>query len=208
VREVVYYVATSADGFIARADGSFDGFPWDEDFGAELLATFPETLPAHLRGADAAPARNRRFDTVLMGRRTYEVGLGEGITNPYPTLRSFVFSTTLQASPDPGVALASSVAEELVRTLRSGPGLAIWLCGGSELAGSLFAAGLVDRLIVKQNPVLFGSGIPLLARGLDPVHLRVENLRPFESGHLLLEYVRMPPKPSGSATFSHLGASS
>ncbi len=208
MREVVYYVAVTADGFIARSDGSFDGFPWSDRFGAELRARFPETFPAHLAKGGSAPVKNRRFDTVLMGRRTWEVGLEEGVTDPYPTLRSFVFSTTLEASPDSRVTLVPSGAEGVVRRLKAEPGLSIWLCGGSELAGSLFAAGLIDRLIVKHNPVLFGSGIPLLGRGVDPAPLRLESLDSFDGGHLLLEYAVEPRGPAASGDPAGAGAAS
>ncbi len=84
MRELVYYIASTLDGFIAHVDGSFDGFPWDDEYGTDLFASFPETIPAHLQGAKGAPDDNKWFDTVLMGRKTYEVGLREGITNPYP----------------------------------------------------------------------------------------------------------------------------
>ena len=47
MRRVTYYVAASVDGFIAHPDGSFGGFPWDDEFGAALLELFPETFPAH-----------------------------------------------------------------------------------------------------------------------------------------------------------------
>ncbi len=49
MRELVYYVASSIDGFIAHEDGTFDGFPWDDAFIADLVETFPETFPVHLR---------------------------------------------------------------------------------------------------------------------------------------------------------------
>ena len=42
MRDLVYYIATTLDGFIAREDGSFADFPWDDEFGADLLSAFPE----------------------------------------------------------------------------------------------------------------------------------------------------------------------
>jgi dihydrofolate reductase len=83
-------VASTLDGCIAHPDGSFDGFPADEAYLAELLGAFPETFPVTLRPARARRADNRRFDAVLMGRRTYEVGLEAGIASPYPTLDQYV----------------------------------------------------------------------------------------------------------------------
>lgn len=43
---------------------------------------------------------NKCFDVVLMGRKTYEIGLKDGISNPYPQMRQYVFSHTLKESPD------------------------------------------------------------------------------------------------------------
>lgn len=186
MRDVVYYIASTLDGFIAREDGSFDGFPWDEQFGADLFASFPETFPAHLRGAEATPVENRWFDTVLMGRRTYEVGLTEGITSPYPTLKQYVFSRTMGRSPDENVALVPDDAVKVVTALKREPGKAIWLCGGGELAATLFEERLVDRVIVKLNPVLFGSGVPLFRGKVE--HLELIDSKVYDSGHVLLHY--------------------
>lgn len=188
MRDVVYYIACTLDGFIARDDGSFAGFPWDDQFGADLLATFPETFPAHLRGGEWTAADNKRFDTVLMGRRTYEVGLREGITCPYPTLQQYVFSHTMSESPDERVVLVSSNAVERVRKLKEEAGRAIWLCGGGVLASTLLAAGLIEKLIVKLNPVLFGSGIPLFSGGSGQKTLTLTGSRTYDSGHVLLHY--------------------
>lgn len=150
MRELVYYVAITLDGFIAHPDGSFDKFPWDPDYGADMAVNFPETVPAHLRSAEHRSLENRWFDAVLMGRNTYEVGLKEGISSPYPTLRQYVFSRSYSESPNPDVTLISGNAVEAVQALKREDGKAIWLCGGAALASTLLTAGLIDRLILRN----------------------------------------------------------
>src|SRR5688500_11147251 len=83
MRELKYYVACSADGFIARSNGSLVFFPSDGEHLADLMKSFPETFPTHLRETLNVRAGNRCFDTVLMGRKTYQLGLDIGVTSPY-----------------------------------------------------------------------------------------------------------------------------
>ncbi len=90
MRELKYYVACTVDKFIARKDGSFDCFLMEGEHVADLLKNFPETIPAHFRDKLGITAENQCFDAVLMGRRTYAVGLQEGITNPYPQMGSAI----------------------------------------------------------------------------------------------------------------------
>lgn len=97
-----------------------------------------------------------------MGRKTYEFGFQFGVTNPYPWMRQYVFSRTMKASPDVNVTLVSENIVELVRELKNETGKDIYLCGGAELATMLFEGKLIDEVVLKLNPVLFGSGIPLL----------------------------------------------
>lgn len=89
MRSLVYLVATTIDGFITGPDrGDPDFFPFEGPHVADLLAEFPEMIPGHLREhVGLVGAENRRFDTVLMGRTTYGVGLQTGVTSPYPHLR-------------------------------------------------------------------------------------------------------------------------
>jgi dihydrofolate reductase len=188
MRDLIYYVAATLDGFIAHHDGSFDGWPWDEAYGADLSETFPETVPAHVRAPDRAYGANQWFDVVLMGRKTYEVGLNEGITSPYPTMQQYVFSHSMQQSPSPDVTLISDNTVEVVRELKDGTGKAIWLCGGAELAGTLFAADLIDQMIVKLNPVLFGTGVPMFAPVEKLAALELTNHKRYPSGHIVLYY--------------------
>ena len=188
MRDLIYYVAATLDGYIAHPDGSFDGFPWDEDFGRAIFTAFPETMPVPMRQGDATRADNKWFDAVLMGRKTYEVGLNAGITSPYPMLDQYVFSRTMAQSPDAAVELIADDAIGLVNALKQQPGKAIWLCGGAQLASTLGGAGLIDKVIVKLNPVLFGDGIPLFAGGIETTALTLTNTERFASGHLILHY--------------------
>jgi dihydrofolate reductase len=187
MRSLTYYVATTADGYIARPDGSHGGFLFDGPHLRDLAQRFPETFPGHLReplGITAGPAR---FDAVLMGRRTYEVGLQMGITSPYPHQQQYVFSRTLPASTDPTVAFVSGDPLARVRALKQEPGRDIWLCGGGELAGRLLPE--IDELFLKVNPVVFGSGVPLIA-GADPAALPLSLLSShgYANGVVLLHY--------------------
>lgn len=147
-RRLRYQVAASLDGFIAAEDGSYDWIPMDPEI--DFAALFAQ------------------FDTLVMGRATYEVMLAydggvddQGVYGK----QTFVFSRTLQPTDHPQVTI---VAEELVGTvaqLKNLPGKDIWLFGGGKLFRQLLDAGLVDSVEVALIPVLLGSGIPLVPPG-------------------------------------------
>ncbi|NEP20273.1 MAG: dihydrofolate reductase [Leptolyngbya sp. SIO4C1] len=188
MRELTYYVACSVDGFIAHPDGSHGGFAQDSDYFAALFAAFPETVPSHLREVMGVTAENKRFDAVLMGRKTYEIGLKEGVTSPYSHLKQYLFSRSMTNSPDERVELVSDRAAERVATLKRKSGKDIWLCGGANLATALFTHGLIDRLILKLNPFLMGSGIPLFSDVIQQTALALSDRKIYDNGVLLLDY--------------------
>ncbi len=159
-RRVVYLVAVTADGFIAAEDGGIEAFVPDRAYLDELFSRFPETCPVHLREVFGVTAPNQRFDTVVMGRGTYELGLAAGVTDPYPTLRTVVVSTTLEAR-DPRVEVAAGDLPALVARLREQDGRDIWLAGGGKLAAAFRDHDLIDELVLKVNPITLGRGIPL-----------------------------------------------
>lgn len=195
VRKLVYYIASTLDGFIAGPDGADptgpDGFwPVTGDYVQYLAAEYPETLPAPARKALSVEAEGTHFDTVLEGRKTYEIGLKAGIADAYPHLRHLVFSTTMTESPAPAVELVTSDPVAKVRELKQEDGKDLWLIGGGELAGVLYDE--IDQLIVKLGPLTIGTGIPLFGRSaaFDP---RVWNLTDhvvLEGGAAFLTYTR------------------
>ena len=188
MQKLTYYVACSVDGFIAHADGSHDGFAQDSDYFADIFASFPETVSSHLRDVMGIHEENKWFDIVLMGRKTYEVGLKEGVTSPYSHMKQYLFSHSLQASPDDNVELVSENAIELVTRLKEESGKGIWLCGGANLAATLFANHLIDQLILKLNPFLMGSGIPLVSGVIPQTDLELTHQKIYDNGVLLLYY--------------------
>ncbi len=185
MRRLVYYVAVTLDGFIARPDGALDCFLFDGPHFSDLFDRFPETFPTHLRRLLGVTRDAQRFDTVLMGRATYEVGLREGVTSPYAHLRQFVVSQTMTASPDSAVTLSRNPLD-LAGRLKSEDGKDIWLCGGSKLAAVL--APEIDELILKINPVAIGKGMPLF-NGLTTTRpAELLEHRSYSNGFVLARY--------------------
>lgn len=186
MRQLIYYVACTVDGFIAREDGSFDCFLSEGEHFVDLVKDFPETIPSHLREALGARGENRHFDAVLMGRRTYEVGAALGVTNPYPQMRQYLFSRSFAKSPDREVELISGDAAAKVRELKQEAGRDIWLCGGGELATQLFPE--IDELILKVNPVVIGRGIPLFRGEVKPTAVEVVVSKSYSNGFRMVRY--------------------
>ncbi|HEX5742074.1 MAG TPA: dihydrofolate reductase family protein [Pilimelia sp.] len=188
MRTLTYVVGATIDGFIAGPAGEADFFPVTDDVVAALVADYPETLPAHVREGLGLDPANQRFDTCLMGRRTYEVGLRVGIGNPYPHLRQYVVSRTLPHDTDPGVEVRADDPVHLVRALKRETGLGIVLIGGGSLARTL--RDEIDELVVKVYPVAVGSGVPLFAGDFSPTAYALTSARPLAGGTVILSYRR------------------
>ena len=144
MRKVTFGGANSLDNYLARPDHAVDWLLWGDE-AAAVMADYWKTI-----------------DTVLMGRKTYEVARpqrpgGRG----YPGVTTYVFSRTLAEGPREGVTIVREDAAEFVRDLKEQDGKDICLMGGGELARSLFEAGLIDEIGFNIHPVLLGSGIPL-----------------------------------------------
>lgn len=174
MRRLTYLVAVTLDGFIARAEGGdpsgAEFFPITPDLVEFLATTYPETLPGPAREAMGLTGEGDTFDTVVEGRASYELGLAAGMTDAYPHLRHVVVSRSLADRSDLPVELVGADPLGFVRELKAQPGRDIWLVGGGTVAHALLPE--VDRLILKVNPSVIGSGLPLFAG--DYVHARFE----------------------------------
>ncbi|GAB49332.1 dihydrofolate reductase family protein [Mobilicoccus pelagius] len=186
MRDLVYYVATSIDGFIADVDGDFSAFPQDPATLAALFDRYPETCPTHARTALGVSGQSRRFDTVIMGYRTYEPALAAGLPGgAYPHLRQII--ATHRSVPDtPNLAAISGDLPAHIARLKGQPGRDIWLCGGADLAAQLIDH--IDEFQIKVNPVVLGSGIPLVSMSGPSVGFRLTGSELLPGGVALLTY--------------------
>lgn len=186
MRELTYFVAVSLDGRISGPGDDFSAFLAEGDHLGWIAEHHPETLPAAAREA-LGLTDVRRFDTVLMGWRTYALGLPLGVDDPYPHLDQVVVTRAHVDEVRPSVRTIDDPVGE-VRRLKSRPGGDLWLCGGGDLAASL--AGEIDRLVLKVNPVVLGEGPALFAGPYAPHAWERAAVTPFDSGVVVTEYVR------------------
>ncbi|MDV6262348.1 dihydrofolate reductase family protein [Rhodococcoides yunnanense] len=186
MRELVYYVAVSLDGYIAAPDDTFADFPMQGDHIDMILREYTDTVPTlGLRATGLTPDLNR-FDTVLMGWNTYKAGGIHPPEGPYGQLKQYVFSRN-HSGVEAAVTLTGEDPAAMVRKLKREKGSGIWLAGGGMLASAV--AGEIDRLILKVNPILLGSGKRLFAeRGYSPTRSHLVASTPFESGVVVNEY--------------------
>ena len=188
MRDLVYYIATSLDGFLADPEGDVSAFPTAPETLADLFERYPETCPAHLRAALGVTAAPRRFDTVLLGRRTHAPAVDAGLVDgAYPHLRQIVVTHGELPASDRVETMRGDVRAQ-VAALKREPGRDVWLCGGGDLAAQLIDE--IDEIQIKISPLLLGSGIPLLGPLAQPVALEAVDLRALPGGVALATYRR------------------
>jgi dihydrofolate reductase len=156
----------SLDGFIAGPNGEFDWIVMDPAF--DFAALF------------------REFDTLLMGRRTFEL-VRQSPAKKMTGMQTVVFSRTLSQSNYLDVTITANLAET-VSALKAKPGKDLWLFGGGELFRSLLDANLVDTIEVAVMPILLSQGIPLLPAGARSPSLRLSDSKTLPSGIVMLTY--------------------
>ena len=171
MRKVTFGGACSLDNFFARKDDSVDWLLWTKEVG-ELMRTYWNTI-----------------DTVLMGRRTYEVASKSSRgAGGYPGVKTYVFSRTLKKRSSKKLTFVSEDAVSFVRRLKEEEGKDICLMGGGVLAKPLFEAGLIDEVGLNIHPVLLGSGIPLFYEMPHQIDLELVRCQELSNGCVVVTY--------------------
>jgi dihydrofolate reductase len=170
MRKITFGVANSLDNYIARKDHAVDWLRWNDD-AQKIMKDYWKTI-----------------DTILMGRKTYEVSLKMGGDGAFPGIKTYVFSRTWKKKPAAGVEIVKSDPVAFVKKLKKRKGKDICCMGGGLFAKVLFEAGLIDEIGLNIHPVLLGSGIPLFYPMKRQVDLELIEARPIQDGCVFVTY--------------------
>ena len=188
MRRLLMLMSISLDGFFEGRNHDISWHNVDEEFNKFALDQLRET------------------DTILFGRRTYQLfedSWPKAADNPTTSkdnleiahlinnMNKIVFSKTLQRVEEKknwkNVKLIREVNPEEINRWKQqrGKDLAV---GGNNLAVSLAQNGLVDEFQIMVNPVVLGNGTPLFEGIEERLNLRLLRTRMFKSGNVLLSY--------------------
>jgi len=180
-RKIIVYIATSADGFIARPDGSVD---WLDR--------------PHPKGHYGMPEFFKSIDTILWGRKTFIPVIEKGMDlSVYgPGIKNYVFSRSPapQETFGPGVEFVNEPIKPFAQRLRAQPAAAgkpgknIFMMGGAELIAAFLDEGEIDEFSIHVIPVLIGEGVPLVAPRHRNVKLALLSTKTFPDGVVHLNY--------------------
>jgi dihydrofolate reductase len=176
-RRIIVYIATSADGYIARPDGD-----------VEWLNRRPRTVDYGMR------AFYPTIDTILWGRKTYDWlldyyrrrGKTKGLFDT--SVRNCVFSRKPPARVPEGVEFVCEPIKRFAKRLRAAPGKDVWMMGGGGLIAAFLDAGEIDEFDIHVIPVFIGKGIPLVAPRHRDIPLRLRSSRKYADGVVRLRY--------------------
>ncbi len=186
-RKIIVYIATSADGYIARSDGNVDWLNRPRTAGDYGMSEFLKSI-----------------DTVLWGRKTYDPMLKKFASKKSKAsrpsaknseaksrasrIKNYVFSHRPPETFPPDVEFVNAPIKEFTKLLRSQPGKEIWMMGGAGIIGSFLDAGEIDEFMIHVIPIFIGEGIPLIQPRQRTVPLQLLATEPYPDGVVRLHY--------------------
>jgi len=167
-RKFIVYIAVSADGYIARSDGSVDFLDRPGPAGNYGMNKFL-----------------RSIDSIIWGRKTWDQAVMMGSPNPFgPHVRNYVFSR----SPGTSSEFVNEPPADFARRERSEPGQNFWIMGGAGLITSFLEAKAIDEFIIHTVPLIVGEGIRLVGTAPSSIPLTLLSARKFSDGVIRSHY--------------------
>ena len=173
MKKIIYYVASSLDGYIAGPGEDISRFIMEGE------------------GVKQYQADLANFQTVIMGRKTYEFGHQFGLKpgqKAYPHMNHHIFSDSMQLDDTAEGLFVEKMSAERVAEIRDAAATDVYLCGGGQFAGWLLDLGLVDRVVLKLNPIVLGGGVPLFGESQKAVAWTCKEVRSYEDGMQIITY--------------------
>jgi dihydrofolate reductase len=185
MRNLIYSMTMSVDGYIAAPDGAIDWSVTDEEL-FRFHTQRVQELGIHLCG-------RRLYETMVYWETAEETSLAADhveFAQTWKALPKVVFSTTLESVRGNTVLAKDGVGEEVSR-LKEQPGQDIAV-GGAALAGACMKLGLIDEWRLFVSPVLLGGGTPYFPALDERIDLELVETKTFGSRIVYLRYRRVP----------------
>ena len=173
MRKIIYYVAASLDGFISGLNDDVSQFIYEGNGVEKYL----EDL--------------KSFDTVIMGRKTYEFGYNHGLKPgqpAYPNMEHYIFSNSLTFETSDKSVHIEKLDLNKIKELKESSDENIYLCGGGDFAGWLLDNGMIDTLKIKLNPIIIGEGVPLFGSSTTKANLKLISSEKYDHGLQIIEF--------------------
>ncbi|QCX39070.1 dihydrofolate reductase [Aureibaculum algae] len=173
MQKIIYYVASSLDGFISGKNNDISQFIQKgegvEKYQNDLL----------------------KFKVVIMGRKTYEFGFQYGLQagQPvYPKMEHFIFSESMEIENMAPTVHVEEMSIDRVKKIKAHATSDIYLCGGGNFAGWLLDHGMIDQLKIKLNPIVLGEGVRLFGTSKSTNKWKLIETKSFKDGLVNLTY--------------------
>lgn len=188
MRNLIFFMHTSLDGFVARQDGGLDWIRVDN-------AMF-----------DFVGSLTDQSDTALYGRVTYELMQSYWLTageKPnatkhdiehstwYKKVAKIVLSRTMSLAGIQNTTIISDQLTDRINKLKQQEGKNILIFGSPGASQSLLNQGLIDEFWLFVNPIILGHGIPLFKDVTETTNLKLKETKLFDSGVIALHYEKI-----------------
>ena len=173
MKKIIYYVATSIDGFIAGINDDVSLF-YHEGEGVQDYFNDIKT-----------------YKTVLMGRKTYEIGYNYGLEPGQPAyahMENFVFSDHMKLDTKSPLLHLEKMNIDKIKQIKKESPTDIYLCGGGKFAQWLLDHNCIDQIKLKINPIILGNGTKLFGELVNGKKLNLIDHKVYEDGMIISTY--------------------
>ncbi|TCC98017.1 dihydrofolate reductase family protein [Pedobacter psychroterrae] len=185
MRNLIFFMHTSLDGFVAGLNGEMNWIKFDDE-----LFDFVGTM-------------TDKADTALYGRVTYEMMQSYWPTAAeqpnaskhdkehsawYSKVSKIVLSKTMNEKGLDNTTIISGQLADNINEIKNQDGKNILIFGSPRASHSLLGQGLIDEFWLFVNPVLLGQGIPLFKNVVETTQLKLIESKTFSCGVIALHY--------------------
>jgi dihydrofolate reductase len=167
---IILYIASSLDGYIARPDGAVDWLELEQGVGDYGYEAFYASV-----------------DALVMGRKTYDFCLSVDEW-PYAGKQTFVLTGQNLQSQRAAVKFLMGDVRQCVQSIANQGYHTLWLVGGGTLVQEFCRYSLIDQYIIFIMPILLGTGIPLFPEFHNNIRLELASEQTFPGGVVKLHY--------------------